>query len=105
MWICLKKIFIVLILFCQFGCSFLSNKNENKILIPSGTHFIDVKVPLIEKFKETFKTNKDLKFNSFLDKKKLSSIKNAQKQALIKSFIQKIMVNIETIFVFLYFVP
>jgi len=32
MWICLKKIFIVLILFCQFGCSFLSNKNENKIL-------------------------------------------------------------------------
>tara|TARA_B100000035_G_scaffold116528_1_gene98745 strand:+ start:1969 stop:3204 length:1236 start_codon:yes stop_codon:yes gene_type:complete len=42
-----------------------------------------------EKFKETFRTNKDLKFNSFLDKKKLSSIKNAQKQALIKSFIQK----------------
>ena len=32
MWICLKKIFIVLILFGQFGCSFLSNKNENKIL-------------------------------------------------------------------------
>ena len=35
-------------------------KNENKILIPSGTHFIDVKVPLIEKFKET------LDYNTFL---------------------------------------
>ena len=42
-----------------------------------------------EKSEETFKTNKDLKFNTFLDKKKLSSIKNAQNQALIKSFIQK----------------
>ena len=35
--------------------------NENKILIPSGPNFIDVKVPLIYKFKET------LDYNTYLN--------------------------------------
>ena len=47
MWICLKKIFIVLILFGQLGCSFLSNKNENKILTSNSGKTLEIPPDLI----------------------------------------------------------
>ena len=42
-----------------------------------------------KKSKEKVEINKSLSINSFLNKKKLSSIKSAQRKALIKSFLKK----------------